>query len=258
MYLSAERLALANTAIQRTFEQTCTAWQTIPHWDTGDPAQTLVADGNMSTPGFENVVSVTRDVDIAVAEALSPTPDAMLARVVAGTVATAQLVDDAVFPALRTSTTSVVNVANANPPVILDGLIDARVSVESGGFRAASCLVTDTIGIKALNQLVPSGIPFRESSLEAANINSVHRVAKLEEPAANVRGILLGRRQRIAHGGAADASPGEEPVDLAVSVAPGLEVVGADGPNNKIKLRVRVSYALRVKEASGVVLLVTP
>ena len=42
MYLNAERIAVANKAIQDTFEQTSVAWQAIPHWDTGDPAQTKV------------------------------------------------------------------------------------------------------------------------------------------------------------------------------------------------------------------------
>jgi hypothetical protein len=42
MYLGAERIAVANTAIKETFEQTSIAWQAIPHWDTGDPAQTKV------------------------------------------------------------------------------------------------------------------------------------------------------------------------------------------------------------------------
>lgn len=37
MYLSAERLAVANRAVRETFEQTSVAWQAIPHWDTGDP-----------------------------------------------------------------------------------------------------------------------------------------------------------------------------------------------------------------------------
>ena len=59
---------------------------------------------------------------------------------------------------------------------------------------------------------------------------------------------LLGRRQRIAHGGAAEASPGEEPVDLAVSVPPSLEVVGEHRDNN-IELAVRISFATRIKDA---------
>ena len=54
MYLSAERLALANQEIQETFEQTCVTWQAIPHWDTGDPSQTFVRNDFMTaaaTPG---------------------------------------------------------------------------------------------------------------------------------------------------------------------------------------------------------------
>jgi hypothetical protein len=39
MYLSAERLAVANQAVRDTFEQTSIAWQAIPHWETGDPGQ---------------------------------------------------------------------------------------------------------------------------------------------------------------------------------------------------------------------------
>lgn len=61
-------------------------------------------------------------------------------------------------------------------------------------------------------------------------------------------------RTASAHrtGGAAEASPGEEAVDLAVSVPPGLEVVG-DTTNNTIKLDVRLSYALRIKDEGGLV-----
>ena len=63
--------------------------------------------------------------------------------------------------------------------------------------------------------------------------------------------LLLGRRQRIAHGGAGSASPGEEPVDLAISVPPSLEVVGETYPG-RIELAVRIRYALRIKDAYGV------
>jgi hypothetical protein len=64
---------------------------------------------------------------------------------------------------------------------------------------------------------------------------------------------MVGRRQRIAHGRAADASPGEEPVDLAVSVPPSLEVVGEVAANT-IRLKVRISYAARIKDANGLVI----
>ncbi len=54
MYLSAERLALANQAVRETFEQTSIAWQAIPHWDTGDPGQTRVPldDPTAAPPKF--------------------------------------------------------------------------------------------------------------------------------------------------------------------------------------------------------------
>jgi hypothetical protein len=35
--LSAERIAIANRAIEQTFAQASVVWQAIPHWDTGDP-----------------------------------------------------------------------------------------------------------------------------------------------------------------------------------------------------------------------------
>ena len=47
---------------------------------------------------------------------------------------------------------------------------------------------------------------------------------------------------------AAEASPGEEPVDLAVSVLPSLEVVGETADGN-IELSVRIRYATRIKDA---------
>ena len=52
---------------------------------------------------------------------------------------------------------------------------------------------------------------------------------------------MLGRRQLIAHGAAPDASPGEEPVDLAVSVLPSLEVIGEQRrPNVEPSSSVRI------------------
>ena len=42
MYLSAERIAVLDKAVQDTFEQSSVAWQAIPHWDTGDRGQLRV------------------------------------------------------------------------------------------------------------------------------------------------------------------------------------------------------------------------
>ena len=136
---------------------------------------------------------------------------------------------------------------------ILAGLVDARMAVEDAGYLAPSCLFTDRLAFKILSSLV-DGIPATEYLSPVPNINSLQRFQKLDDTAATpkARLLLLGRRQRIAHGRAADASAGEEPVDLAVSVPPSLECVGDDATGN-IEWAVRIRYALRIKDASGLV-----
>ena len=86
--------------------------------------------------------------------------------------------------------------------------------------------------------------------LLASGANSLHRSAALPNPM-----VLLGRTQEIAHGGAAAASPGEEPVDLAVSVPPSLEVISEGA---LITLAVRVRYALRIKDPRGIAVVAGP
>jgi hypothetical protein len=290
MYLSAERMAVANKAIQETFEQTSVAWQAIPHWDIGDPGQVWVRSDVVTTPerpdpfGGDSLDVMKEWVRfyVTVAQACAPTPDALLAAVVPRTVDLAQRVDEYVFIALRNNATSFDGELTA--PVyaqeLLDALIDTRVKVEDVGYRAPSCLLTSKAALKALSHLV-GGVPVTKSLLSAANINSLHRVRALDEPQGPIvlhRGddngnnggkandndtngdddetarimLLLGRLQRIAHGGAAAASPGEEPVDLAVSVPPSLEVIG-DTKQDYIELAVRMRYALRIKDERGVV-----
>ena len=60
MSLSAERVAIANRAIQQTFEKSSIAWQAIPHWDTGDPGQ--VRSAAMSSPRSRTAPGETRSV----------------------------------------------------------------------------------------------------------------------------------------------------------------------------------------------------
>jgi len=257
MYLSEERVAIANRAIHETFEQTCVAWQVIPHWDTGDPAQTTVRNDNPTSPGFVQMVPVTVEFYVTLAEAISPTPDALLAKVMATTVKLAGKIDRAVFPDLRAATALEVKVGSAKPSSILKGLIVARALVENAGYRAPSCLIADLKLTIKLNRLL-GGYSVKESLLDAGSVNSLHRVKRIKYPTFapdTAHGLFLGRRQRIAHGDVMDASPGEEPVDLAVSVAPSLEVVG-DTPTNDVKLRVRITYATRVKDARGIVVIV--
>jgi len=302
MYLSAERLALANRTVKETFEQSSVAWQAIPHWDTGDPTRTQVRSDRL--PGedaaepaakapakkvaakaapedaaedapeepaepapkktAESAAEVAEFVDlflafdpfeVTLAEAISPTPDAVLAKVIAATVNLAGKVDDAVFPALLAENPHTAEVTETSDDGRLNGLIAARATVEKHGYRSPSCLVTNTAGLKLFSKII-DGVPGTGVLLTPANINSLHRAEKLADDN-KVRGLLLGRRRRIAHGGAAEASPGAEPVDLAVSVPPGLELVGETN-SNMIRLRVRMCYALRLKDKGGLVVLRIP
>ena len=302
MYLSAERIAVANKAIRDTFEQTSIAWQAIPHWDTGDPGQLRVRVDHTyeETPEIENGLAAPlrgKSVELSaesvrfavtVAQATAPTPDALLDAVIARTVTLAAQLDSEVIPELIDAKTA--KSSRGDVPSLLNALIDARAAVEKAGYRAPSCLLTDTAGLKALNQL-QSGIFDLQSLLEAANINSLYRVdswgegqAKDDDQAkeegqgqdqANDEGqgqakdkgqandqvptyneskgrlLLLGRRQRVAHGGAAAASPGEEPADLAVSVPPSLEIVGETNDGN-IELAVRIRFAPRLTNKYGI------
>jgi hypothetical protein len=291
MYLNAERIAVANKTIQDTFEQSCIAWQAIPHWDIGDRGQLRVRSDNAYAPEVEegelsppispgdSLELEAKSVRFAmtVAQAIAPTPDALLAAVIARTVQLAAKVDSKVIDLLRKGAKDSVTVKTppTTPPTpspaaiqgLLEALIDARAKVENFGYRAPSCLLADTAGLKALNDL-QSGLSDFQALLDAANINSVYRVDQLgtgtgsgngevSEPGQvngpfNGRLLLLGRRQRIPHGGAAATSPGEEPVDLAVSVPPSLEVVGETDLGN-IEMSVRIRFAPRFTDLYGVV-----
>jgi hypothetical protein len=326
MYLSAERIAVANQAVKETFEQTSIAWQAIPHWDTGDPAQTKVRCDSAYAPPDDRgplgedpipILTFTRSFYLTVAQATAPTPDALLAAVIARTVYLAGDVDGKVIGELLKKSQPQPDeiAANALPAKLLNGLIDARATLEDAGYRAPCCLLTDTVGLKAISQL-DLGYPILRPLLDAANVNSRYRVDRLEKPGEDQgvdkpekpgedqgvdkpekpgedqgvdkpekpgkdqgvdkpddedggesfdfvaggtkkpdekgRMLLLGRRQRIAHGGAAAASPGEEPVDLAISAPPSLEVIG-ETRDGYIELAVRIRFAPRITDKHGVV-----
>lgn len=256
MYLSAERLALANQTVKETFEQSSVAWQAIPNWDTGDPSQTMVPNDSLTAPANVALDLAYIDFTVTLAQAIAPTPDDLLQRVIAKTVELAAAVDAVVFPALVTAlvpANTVHLVVLPSTADLLVGFIQARALVEEGGYRAPSCLVTDTIGLAYLAvSTIANGYAGTDVLLPPANINSLHRVETLA-PATHpdIRGWLLGRRQRIAHGGAAEVSPGEEAVDLAVSIPPSLEVIG-DAAGN-IDLRVRIKFVTRIKDRNGLV-----
>lgn len=267
MYFSAERLALANQTVKDTFEQCSVAWQAIPHWDTRDPSRTEVPSGSLTPPPYSlplGVLHPPNDFTVTVTEAIAPRPDAVLAQVIANTVKLAAALDDQVFPALGASATQTVTIASAPPPPTqadLTALLAARALVEAGGYRAPSCLITNTLGLQQLTTLTTSAIPGTDVLLRPANINALQRVDELENPvpAKNAAmAYLLGRRQRIAPGGAMEAESGEEALDLAVGIPPSLEVIGEGPAANLIQLRVRISYVLRIKDPSGYVVIRNP
>ena len=259
MYLTSERLALANQAVLETFGNTCIAWQAIPHWDTGDPAQSRVPsdDVNAATATVISVDSQSIPFNVTLALAAAAPVDSFLSVVVDKTVDLAAAVDKAVIPALRVISTPQQALNTGTTQDIADSLIDARATIESAGYRAPSCVITNKDAMKKLTQLV-GAYSLLDSLLTVGNINSVHRTEDINKtvPASPPnKGFMIGRRQLIPHGGAAEASPGEEPADLAVSVYPSLEVVGESGVNN-LALTIRVRYALRVKDRLGIVALI--
>lgn len=269
MYLSAERVSLVNQTITETFEQTCISWQAIPHWDTGDPGQSRVRDDVVDTPGFVEVLLYHEDFQVTLVQTSAPTPDSLIAEVILATTKLARTVDEIVLLWLGA-------VAQGNYPIeflaksaneLLAALIDARAKVEDEGYRAPSCLITNTQGLKYLSAL-DFGYPITEALLDSAHVNSLHRTSLYDFDAGEVDEtgnptgvdkpatimVMLGRRQLIPHGGAPDASPGEEPVDLAVSVCPSLEVIG-ETADSKLELSIRTRFALRVKDPKPLVVL---
>jgi hypothetical protein len=266
-------MALVNQTILKTFEQSSVAWQTIPHWNTRDPGQVRVRSDVIFS--FEkrdasiDLAPSTEFFDITLAQTTSATPDALLAKVIARTVELAREFDGEVFTALPPPTTKAGTnnkwylplASTADTETLLGTLLDGRAQLEDSGYRAQSCLVASTEHYKALNRLADGAIIVDELLL-AAKVNSLHRATPLDSLVAHTPPplvehkpplmLMLGRRQDIAHGGATQASAGEEPVDLAVSVLPSLEVVG-DNDAGKIEMAVRVRYATRVKDDHGIV-----
>ncbi len=248
MYLSAERFALANQAVRDTFAQCSIVWQAIPHWDVGDPGQIKVANGKYAPPGFKNLKLRQKTFQVTLAQANGPTPDALLTEVMARTKVLARQFDNDILPKLYNNAT-LSEWTDNTPADLMTKLIIARAHVENGGYRAPSCLITNTVGLTNLSQF-SSGTSILDSLLTAANVNALHRTSRLDGGDTDTRIVVLGRRRRIAQGAAPDASPGEEPVDIAVSLAPSLEIDGETALGN-IRLTARIRYALRITDDLG-------
>lgn len=308
MSLSAERIGIADRAIQQTFARSSVAWQAVPHWDTGDPGQVRVrgdviyalpdAPGAPDADLGEGPFSMTAlELDdaaelfqVTLAQASAPTPDAVLAAVIPRAVQLARRFDGIVLKAifgqavgksherwyrelsapmettLRDAAAQAREKAGGDYPTdptsadvvgnILSGLIKGRQVLEDCGYRGQSCVIASTAHFTDLSQWVGSNVA-TEGLLVGANANSLHRASQLDgvdnakkKPTSLM--IMLGRAQEIPHGAAATASPGEEPIDVAVSVPPSLEVVGELASGN-VQLALRMRFATRVKDARGVV-----
>ena len=197
-------------------------------------------------------------MQLTVAEAIAPTPDALVTGVMAATTTLATDFDTDVIQQCFKKPTAPNAFAFPSTGALdlQNSLITARVLVETAGYRAPSCLVTNTAGLQKLNQLVNGVYNISQQILAAANINSLYRFDPFDatNPQTKARMVLIGRRRRIAQGAAPEASPGEEPVDLAVSVLPSLEVDG-ETSTGTIQLSPRIRYALRITDATGLVAL---
>ena len=262
MYLSAERLALANQTVKETFEQCSVAWQAIPHWDVGNPAQSQVSSDSIPPSNPLPIIPLTAPFEVTVAEATAPSPDELLTKVIAATTFLAAFVDYAVIQTIRAQSKVSPTYDSSSQNAILEMLITARAAVEDFGYRAPSCVFVRTKELIELSTAwAGAGYPGTDLVLGPANINSLHRVTALEPPPPlppkATRLIFLGRRRRIPQGQAAQASPGEEPVDLAITVPPILEVVGPT-PTGTIAVSIRLCGAVRVKDPNGVIALTDP
>jgi hypothetical protein len=286
MSLSSERMAIADRAVRQTFERASIAWQAIPHWETGDPAQvdvrsdatiTIAGLGGPPVPapgagpflaGAIRVRRLAVPFQITLGQATAPTPDALLSTVLTHTVALAQEFDKVVLTRLRAPALAppptpwlkdwpvAASGGIPTPEEILPALLLGRQLLEDSGYRAGSCLIAATPHFSDLHQW-HGGHVAREGLLIGAGADSLFRATQLDrvtiDGGAKDLTIMLGRRQTIAHGRGADASPGEEPVDLAISVPPSLEVIGETTVGGQVELNVRVGFVTRVKDERGVV-----
>jgi hypothetical protein len=253
--LSSERIAVADRAIRHTVERASVVWRAIPRWDTGDPGQTYVVNDVVTATGSEDPLtcervgfqSVVRTFRLTLGQATAATPDALLAAVVARAATFATDLDESGLTALgpRRGTAGKAEAA-ADP---LDALMEARAQVEDAGYRAPACLIAGNDLFRKLHGLV-DGKSVLPALLAAGNVGELHRSSALT----GVPGILIGRGQEIPPGRAGSASPGEEPVDLAVALPPSLEVVG-ETRANEVECLLRLRCALRVKNERGVVVI---
>jgi hypothetical protein len=194
-------LALANQTVQETFEQSCVAWQAIPHWDTGDPGQARVPNDIVNNPGFLPLVLKKQDFQVTVLQANAPTPDPLLTEVMFYTAKLAGIVDDDVIPDLYAADTTPTQ---TNWPRATNTLVAIERRRERG-YRAPSCLLTNAAGLRELSQLV-SGCSILQQLLSRRTsiryTGPTSSTGKHENPTCDTRSAATDR-PRIRRGGVA-------------------------------------------------------
>jgi hypothetical protein len=239
---------------------------------------------------LESLKPTTEHVEftMTLAQATAATPDALLASVTSRAVILAQRFDGAVLRRLlkpyaaaapqlaggarsdwylswlqppeqaaapQKAAAQEASPQEAAPRGILPQLLRGRQQLEDSGYRAPCGLLSSSAHYRALNDWVDGDLVLHQL-LAAAHVNSVHRTTLLDQ--AHIGGgatdvtVMLGRTQEFPGGRASEVSPGEEPVDLAVSVPPSLEVIG-ENARGDVELAVRIRFATRVKDERGVV-----
>ena len=149
-------------------------------------------------------------------------------------------------------------------------LLSARQTIENAGYFASRCVWAGADyfvafhGVDGTRLILPACATLLQMSsiyrwapgstdgrvLVVDNSDAANPVDNSQSM--NITMLVIGRRQEIPPGRAFDAAPGPEPIDLAVSVAPSLEIIG-DNQAGQLELGVRIKYALRFKDNRAVV-----
>jgi hypothetical protein len=290
MSLSDATIHAANDAIRQVFETTSLAWRTIPHWVTGDPAQTFIRNDSwfafpppgpppppppVALPIGGAALPVTdRAVPFLVthAQATASTPDQVVAAATATAVnvvaafdsdISAALVTPGLAPNVGPPHSEPVNPGAGGPFEDAGGLalpptaelIGAATTLQFAGYQQPRCVWAGFDYFDAFHRANGADLAL-PASAQVLNMSSLYWStaynAFVDNGVARVIVAIIGRRQYIQPGRAFEAAPGPEPIDLAVSVPPSLEIVGEDG-FGRIQLAVRVKYALRFKDHRAVV-----
>lgn len=250
------------------------SYQDPPGPGIGEP----LAEGPYGGPAVA-ITDLSRRLNVTHAAATAATPDQVASAASAAAVALVREFDDAVAIGLATPVVAngaaqgiapgVFQDEDGEPKVPSTDLLDARDQVETAGYLGSRSVWAggdffaafhQTIGTRlilgACAEVLQAGSLYRWSPNVDPAVISIERDNKPVAYQIATTMVVIGRRQEIAPGRAFEAPAGQEPIDLAVAVAPSLELVG-DNPAGDIELAVRIRYALRFKDHRAVVVWTT-